>query len=125
MIQLFQLGDCEFETFAIAKSFYRRTTFDTRLLAIAIHRIHSSHSSLVLRARTSPPPLRSFVFLLSTAVCRLFVRQIHRTTCPVYLIRRTTTRTRSHLSRSAYRTTRVSSRATRPRTAEDAGLFVR
>ena len=61
----------------------------------------------------------------STLYTRLFVRQIRLTTCPVYPIRRTTTRTRSHRSRSACRTTRAWNRGTRPRTAGGGGSSAR
>lgn len=77
------------------------------------------------RSQRTYSPRHSFVFSVSTESCSLFVRQIRRTTCPVYLIRRTTTRTRSHLSRSACRTTRAWNRATRRRTAVDEGSSAR
>lgn len=78
-----------------------------------------------------PLPLhvrRAFSLFLppfSTLYTRLFVRQIRLTTCPVYPIRRTTTRTRSHRSRSACRTTRAWNRGTRPRTAGGGGSSAR
>lgn len=78
-----------------------------------------------------PLPLhvrRAFSLFLppfSTLYTRLFVRQIRLTTCPVYPIRRTTTRTRSHRSKSACRTTRAWNRGTRPRTAGGGGSSAR
>lgn len=67
----------------------------------------------------------SFFPPFSMLYTRLFVRQIRLTTCPVYPIRRTTTRTRSHRSRSACRTTRAWNRGTRPRTAGGGGSSAR
>lgn len=101
------------------KTLYRGGAANSRPLKFP--RAFSELSSFRSRCTYAALPLPFF----SLTYTRLFARQIRLTTCPVYPIRRTTTRTRSRRSRSACRTTRAWSRDTRLRTAGGGGSSAR
>lgn len=115
----------------------RRSKFETVKIPKSFHVLPSERRDHLSYPLLIPLPLHvrctsilslsylSLSFLSFSTYTRLFVRQIRLTTCPVYPIRRTTTRTRSRRSRSACRTTRAWNRDTRPRTAGGGGSSAR
>lgn len=115
----------------------RRSKFETVKIPKSFHVLPSERRDHLSYPLLIPLPLHvrctsilslsylSLSFLSFSTYTRLFVRQIRLTTCPVYPIRRTTTRTRSRRSKSACRTTRAWNRDTRPRTAGGGGSSAR